>query len=148
VIAVGFTGTQAGMTPQQRARLGQLLQGRQVEFHHGDCIGADAEAHEVALAFGARIVIHPPTNEAKRAFCWRADQVLDPKPYLMRNRAIVRATGRLIAAPKEMSEQLRSGTWMTTRFARNLGRPIWILWPDGTCRVENAPKEIAAGCAA
>lgn len=143
MVSVGFTGTQAGMTSAQQVRLMQLLRGRQIEFHHGDCIGSDAEAHEIARVCGARIIIHPPLNQAKRALCLGGD-VLAPKAYLTRNRDIVRATGRLIAAPKESCEELRSGTWMTVRFARTLGRPIWILWPDGACRVENAPEEIAA----
>lgn len=141
---VGFTGTQAGMTPAQKVRLGQMLRGRQVELHHGDCIGADADAHDIAAALGAVIVIHPPIKDAKRAFCWHADKVMDPAPYHARNRAIVSATERLIACPKESEEVMRSGTWMTIRYARNMGRPIWILWPDGTCRVENAPEEITA----
>ena len=32
-------------------------------FHHGDCIGADAEAHDIAVAMACEIVIHSPIVE-------------------------------------------------------------------------------------
>ena len=42
---VGFTGTQRGMTETQRSVVHALLACLPVvTFHHGDCIGADAEA--------------------------------------------------------------------------------------------------------
>jgi predicted Rossmann fold nucleotide-binding protein DprA/Smf involved in DNA uptake len=55
-----------------------------------------------------------------------------PKAPLDRNRDIVDAAAVLIAAPKEMTETLRSGTWATVRYARKQGKQVWIVWPDGT----------------
>jgi len=49
---------------------------------------------------------------------------------------IVRETELLIAAPAEFSEQHRSGTWSTVRYARRLGRPVQIIGPDGRIRTE------------
>jgi hypothetical protein len=54
------------------------------------------------------------------------------KPYLVRNHEIVDDSQVLIAAPKEFTEQLRSGTWATIRYARKIGRTVRIVFPDGS----------------
>jgi hypothetical protein len=97
-------------------------------LHHGDAVGADAEAHDIAIELGCAIVIHPPAIETQRAFMTAAD-VRAPKPYLDRNKDIVRETTILVAAPAEAVEQLRSGTWSTVRYARRLGRQVHLLTP-------------------
>jgi hypothetical protein len=43
----------------------------------------------------------------------------------------VDATGWLLAAPRTKTEEQRSGTWATIRYARKLGRQVCLLWPDG-----------------
>jgi hypothetical protein len=43
-----------------------------------------------------------------------------------------------VAAPRTPIETLRSGTWATVRYARAYGRPVWIVLPDGSVRVEAA----------
>lgn len=127
---IGFTGTRSGMTDAQRDAVAALLAELQAsEFHHGDCIGADQQAAEIASSAGAQIHSHPPTNVAIRAFT-RADLELEPKDYLVRNREIVDATDVLIAAPAGPEVQ-RSGTWSTVRYARGLRRTILIIMPDG-----------------
>ena len=130
--AIGFTGTQLGMTDAQKARLRTILQASQgVDFHHGDCIGADVEAHDIALELGLIPVIHPPQNPSKRAFK-PATTILPTKDYLDRNHDIVDGTLLLIACPKEPEEQLRSGTWATIRYAKKTNKNIYIIIPDGT----------------
>lgn len=129
---VGFTGTQEGMTQAQVKRLRSLL-GPANEFHHGDCIGADAEAHEVAESLGLFIVVHPPVNSYKRAFK-NGHVVLPPLPFLTRNHEIVRVCDQLLAAPRMEEEELRSGTWATVRFARKRMVPVILLLPDGSVR--------------
>lgn len=128
---VGFTGTQEGMTRLQLAFLESVLArlGPE-EFHHGDCVGADCQAHEVVREQWprCRIVIHPPVNNAKRAFC-SGDEVKESRDYLVRNLAIVALCEELIAAPKTAAEELRSGTWTTVRAARKAQKPIHILRP-------------------
>lgn len=139
---VGFTGTQRGMTEAQYGAVGELLLARfphamvttpvrSVTFHHGDCTGADEQAHVIARICGYFIVVHPPTDPKKRAWC-TGDFAMTPAPYLERNAAIVRSTLELIATPGEVVEQARSGTWATIRQARRLRRPTTIVWPDGT----------------
>jgi hypothetical protein len=128
---IGFTGTQLGMTVNQRAALYTALQkfcrdGGQ--FHHGDCIGADAEAHKIAESLGLTIVIHPPIKENKRAFCGDyMSRRCPPKDYIERNHDIVDMTDILIVAPKSNFEELRSGTWATYRYAKKQGKLIIML---------------------
>lgn len=126
---VGITGTQRGATEAQLTQLREtLIRFGVTEIHHGDCIGVDSEAHDVARALGIRIVIHPPLVETKCG--WNeGDDRREPKPYLERNHDIVDETLMLIAVPGEDKEQLRSGTWSTVRYARRLGRPVQVITP-------------------
>ncbi len=129
----GFTGTQAGMTDKQKSGIELLLIEKGVkELHHGDCIGADSEAHEIATRLEIRVVIHPPSNLSKRAYC-EGDEEKNPLPYLERNKNIVKNTNFMVATPNTNREILRSGTWATIRFAKNkTSKRIYIVWPDGT----------------
>ena len=130
---VGFTGTQKGMTPEQKARVRSFLKAAHLghaEFHHGDCVGADAEAHDIAREEGYRIVIHPPSDDKKRAFK-EGDYSFPLEPYLDRNEAIVRSTDIMLATPSTNREVQRSGTWSTIRRARTLRRAAIIVYPSG-----------------
>jgi hypothetical protein len=131
------------MTHQQIEAMDRVLLrvglGNIEAFHHGDCVGADAEAHAIALERSLRIYLHPPDVDAKRAFCPEASFTFAPRPYLERNRAIVNACRVLIAAPSQSAEVLRSGTWATVRYARRTRRlHIYILEPLGMARAEYA----------
>ena len=133
---VGFTGTQQGMTEAQKKRVeGVLLYLGALELHHGDCIGADADVHEIGRALKLQIVLHPPDVSRKRAFC-DADVEKEPLPYLVRNKNIVRCTERLVATPRTVQEELRSGTWATIRFARKQGKQVYIVPPSGELMME------------
>lgn len=133
---IGFTGTQRGTTVEQREAVATLLDAMEgPHFHHGDCVGADAEIDEIARRAGYRIHIHPPENPRKRSFCEvrpDRDTTYDPAPYLTRNRRIAFISSLLIAAPSEPNEQSRSGTWSTVRYARKIGRPVIVILPDGS----------------
>lgn len=140
---VGFTGTRYGMTIGQKTALKTWLAKWRTEhpteelwFHHGDCIGADAEAHAIFHEDGARIIIHPPINPRLRAFCGNqtrtvAHLVLEPLEYKERNRNIVKQCQLLIAAP-QYDAPGRSGSWSTISFARYLQRNHLILNPNGS----------------
>lgn len=133
----GFTGTQRGMTYQQRQQLLVLLRDRRwtvpsaLWFHHGDCVGADAEAAALAASLGFKIWMHPPTNPAKRAFT-TADREEAPMLYLDRNHAIVDVATEVFATPGEYEMQQRSGTWATIRYARKVEKSVLIIYPDGS----------------
>jgi hypothetical protein len=138
---IAFTGTRDGMTGNQRATVGKLLYGFgmfKVEAHHGDCVGADADFHDLAIQFNVDlIVVHPPSDDKLRAWCVSTQQVnLFPLPYLERNKAIVNEADLLIATPKEHSEppsgRRGQGTWWTIRYGRHVEVPQVIVWPDGS----------------
>lgn len=140
---VAFTGTQQGMTEEQmesvRGFLERLLRKKKrVVLHHGDCIGADMQAHIIARDLNLYIEIHPPENPQKRANCHLlggARVVHAEKEYLARNRDMVDASRMVLATPAGFKEVKRSGTWATVRYAtsgivRGISHAI-IVWPDG-----------------
>lgn len=141
-LRIGFTGTREGMSLRQRKAFAKFLsQVRIQEFHHGDCKGADANAHNIIMAiFGshADIHVHPPNEKSMRAFC--SGTIYRAKPYLDRNRDIVNRTEILIATPFDSIEKLRSGTWSTIRYAKKIGRPVYIIFPDGKKQIFNSAK--------
>jgi hypothetical protein len=127
---IGFSGTREGMTPEQRDALYNLLYDFPgAELHHGDCVGSDSEAHQIALDFNFKIVLHPPSNDKLRAFCPGAIDVRDPLPYLIRNEAIVKETNFLVAAP--LDDFHHSGTWYTIRKALAYGKVAYVICRDG-----------------
>ncbi len=136
---IGFTGTRNGLTSAQRVSLkAQLKLLSAVDAHHGCCVGADTEFVElcaVALNGLERIVAHPgDLNALTDADALAMSDVQHkPKTNMARNRDIVDACSLLLACPKG-PEEVRSGTWMTIRYAAKQKRPCLIIWPDG--RVE------------
>jgi hypothetical protein len=141
---VGFTGTREGMADEQRrAFIRWAANAGVTEFHEGCCIGADDDAFDVMTSADdigftrPRIVAHPPTNRAavSHSALMFADEQRTPADYLTRNRNIVDAADLLTACPKGPEEQ-RSGTWATVRYARKVGKPVVIFWPDGTVTEE------------
>lgn len=141
---IGFTGTRKGMTDKQRQKFVEVIQ----RFHdadpwnfifmHGDCIGADADAHhEVAQrAFvhwtTVSIEIFPPIDDSRRKHCaGDLGPVHPPASYDARNKAIVQACDILIAAPDQPEEKVRGGTWRTVRYARTMLKPIVFVYPNG-----------------
>lgn len=126
---IGFTGTQGWMTVEQFDTLRKQIEKlAPTEAHHGDCIGADSVFHQICLELNIPIVIHPPIANGKRANC-KGGTVLPAKEYLVRNHDIVDASDELIAVPGEKTEQLRSGTWATYRYAKKRGKPITLILP-------------------
>jgi hypothetical protein len=128
----GFTGNQDGMTQQQKRTFRKLLIEHGVtELHHGDCIGSDADAHLIAKTLGISIVKHPPVDEKKRAFC-KGGRELPAKPYLPRNKDIVKVSRIMFATPRSFKEVVRSGTWSTVRHAVNKKVKMLVIYPDGS----------------
>lgn len=136
---LGFSGTRFGMTDLQVFHVKKLLLDLSeiaplldevFEVHHGDCVGADAQFHHMAKSVGARVVIHPPTDDRHRAFC-EGDEMRDPYPHLIRNDNIVRESEFMITAPPTVLEQVRGGTWSTNRKAAAAGKLWRTVLPSG-----------------
>ena len=127
---IAFTGTQRGVPEAQLLAAAELFPPG-AELHFGDCVGADAQVWFLLSSWGFRTVAHPPVDPTRRAFC-EADEVREPMPYLVRNRDMVDECERLVAAPRTAREVLRSGTWSTVRYARLVGKPVAVAWPDGS----------------
>jgi hypothetical protein len=140
--SVGFTGTSyARLTEAQLLSIRRVLSDRketplahqplvnQNQFHHGSCINADDQAGWVAHLLDYYVVVHPPLNDAKRAYSYY-DSILPKRDYLQRNRDIVSVSSFLIVAPRGR-EVLRSGEWYTARYAFKQDKDGVIVRPDG-----------------
>ena len=132
---LGFTGTQRGATSAQLQTLIRLLTvGRWScpdRFHLGYCVGADVQAAHLAYGYGITCVGHPPSNDTRRAYFEHYLTTYEPKPYLERNREIVDACDALIACPRLSTEETRSGTWATIRYAKDRRKTVIIILPNG-----------------
>lgn len=130
---IGFTGTRVGMrVPQLQSLKYVLSMHEESTFHHGDCKGADAEAHDVAKFFEYFIIVHPPEDPKLRAYC-EGNVIRATKPYIQRNHNIVDESDILLATPRTFLEERQgSGTWATIRYAFQMAKRVVIIRPDGT----------------
>jgi len=144
---LGFTGTREEPTQEQIDWLTEFFrQEMPEEFHHGACVGSDAKAHRAALKYnmGGRhewmsVVVHPPIDTklmmpmGSILSVTGGVTILEPKPYLARNRNIVDATDRLVAFALEGDNfgTIKSGTWHTVRYAKAQNKPVDVVYPDG-----------------
>lgn len=130
---IGMTGTREGMTDAQKRVFDSYLRnwrGACSVFHHGDCIGADAEGHQMAKELGYDVVIHPPEKNEVRAYCL-SEHMWPEKGYFARNRDIVDCSEYMLATPVTNFET-KGGTWYTINYAKKKGKHLWIIYPDGT----------------
>jgi hypothetical protein len=138
---LGITGTREGMTAAQRQFFRDFLKVTQVNaFHFGDCVGVDDQAADLVsrmknaeLPEKPLIVCHPPASDSLRAFNKNADSTLPAKTYEERNRDIVNACDLLVVVPKQEQIAASGGTWQTYDYGVEIGKPILIIWPNGSC---------------
>jgi len=128
---IAFTGTQNGMSDRQKRTLRGIMnffsEDTNLIFLHGDCVGADADAHAIVNEFAIDIELFPCDIKEKRAWCKGAKLTHARIPPLKRNDIMAKRCDLLIAAPKSLHEEIRSGTWATIRYARKYDKSIIIL---------------------
>lgn len=138
--SLGITGTRNGMSDKQKLVV-KLIAGFLLpdEAHHGDCVGADSEFHDIIREVcNAIIVVHPPINKSHVANKM-GDFTMPDKEYMKRNKDIVNESDIMLATPFEFEERGRgSGTWAAIRYTRKVHKPLVIVWPDGTFEVEGS----------
>lgn len=140
---VTVTATRAGLTAPQRFVARSLVGASAITvLIHGAARGGDSILHDIAGLMGVPRDIHPandvPSNLSALDLT-PADTVNDGAPALVRNRTMVDKGEVLWAFPRLYVEERRSGTWAAIRYARKVGKPIWLVWPDG--RLETADGE-------
>jgi hypothetical protein len=131
---LGVTASRKGMTQLQKEKF--LYVAKQLnphEFHDGDCIGGDEQAHYIIqTTFDLCYMVgHPPENASQRAH-QMYHRSHPAKGYIERNHEIVDMVDVMVALPDGKTEKKRSGTWATIRYARKIGRELTIIYPDGT----------------
>lgn len=135
---IGFTGTRNGMSNEQWLTVKRILAMQELGCIglHGDCVGADADFDRACEERGMETFCLPCTFDSMRAHCTEALQ--EPKPPMQRNRDIVQHCAKIIACPPN-KERIKkgSGTWATIGFAEKAGKPLAIVYPDGTCEIKN-----------
>ena len=135
---LGVTGTRSGMTDYQRKNMVELIsyaidvgleRGGETYFHHGDCVGVDAQAAQIAKDLGCIVVGHPPVKDNLRAF-FDDDETLPVKGYFQRNRDIVESSELLSVVPWQMEWSNTGGTWYTHDYAIKKNKELIVLWPN------------------
>lgn len=148
---IGFTGTRRGLSEAQWHWLKRIIRERIFRgspcdshtFHHGCCVGADAQAHGIVRDITKDGFIriakigHPPLDTRHKSTIRDYEDLRPPAPYLDRNHDIVDECDLLIACPHGPEEMRGSGTWATVRYARKQLRPIVFIWPDGSVTEES-----------
>lgn len=129
---VGITGTRNGMNEYQVRMVYQHLKDNYcegAEFHHGDCVGVDAEAALLAKEIGYKIIGHPgPNYDNLRAFV-KCDESREPKSHFARNRNIVDICDFLLVVPLQMERQPTGGTWYTYDYAVKKNKMFLVIYP-------------------
>jgi hypothetical protein len=142
---IGFTGTRNGMTNEQRQTVRNLLSSMKADHAdaigcHGDCVGADADFDALCKEFGFTTYCLPCTFDSMRAWC--TEPRAERKPPMARNRDIVAQADVMIACPPN-AERIKSGsgTWATIGFSEKAGKPLHVVFPDGTIR-DRKPNQL------
>jgi hypothetical protein len=145
---VGFTGTRHGMSQKQRQAFRFALDNIRLNlpdygfterpwFHHGDCVGADNEAANVAHDLGFFIVCHPPVSNELRAFNQWTGHFYEEETYFKRNRNIVNHSHLLFGTPIAFTDRQAGGTWYTISYSIKRDCDTYVVDREGNVACGN-----------
>lgn len=149
--AIGFSGPRVDMTTEQAATLTTMLDGVLPAWRtlrQGCCTQCDEQAAAIARGLGFWIIGHPGVSgrdgRALHRSTFVCDVTLPERPYLARNRDIVRMSAVLIATPlaDHRPRGKVSGTWFTIEYAWQVGTIAYLILPDGSVRIRD-PRRAA-----
>ncbi len=136
---VTFAGTAAGMTDEQIFSFRRLLKKLAPDWlRHSDQVGAEQQAHEVAVLAGVDVEVFPISNAGRhRGWCMGAKVIHPPKFPETRDREILRGAAAAIIAPRQANETLHSSDWRIVRAARKANITVYVIEPEGAVRRED-----------
>ena len=128
---VGFVGVRGGLSYAQFRALSRVLIDRDLP---GAVIGVEAVVHGADGWGDADFdrIARWMTPTPQFAVVGVPGEAAEPASAAARNRAVVDACDLLVACPPGAVEEPRSRTWAAVRYARRVGRPVVLLYPDGT----------------
>jgi hypothetical protein len=127
---LSITGTSRGATEYQLEEITSILNlhySPNIEFHHGNCIGVDFQAANIAKRLGYEVICHPHLDDK---IIHDSDQVMVSLPHFVRNRILVNICDMLIVAPFESTPQKLGGTWYTYDYAVKINKPVTLIYPN------------------
>lgn len=143
---IGVSGTRKGITDAQRGRLYDLFSApalKDGKLTHGGAKGVDEDAawmwdriHGPLSADVCPSDLRPDGNYPEPLY------KADPKPPLSRNKDIVDNVDIMVILPQQDHEVLRSGTWMTYRWAIRQHVFTIVILPDG--KIKFGPMEASS----
>ena len=132
---IAMTGTQKGMNAFQMSECWILLHlFRPKEVHHGGCVGADKNFHDIVRHLpgpSLKVHCHPAWDKVgdQMADCY-GDKNYQSLPPLVRNQEMVmQGVDGLWAFPHQERMIVRSGTWATVRYALKADRRVFVITP-------------------
>jgi hypothetical protein len=151
-VIVAFAGTVDGMTDAQLKAFAKCAADLPVvEFRCGCCRGADEQALElICRTTDAKLVAYRQPGGRRESPLALAVVAIAVPPAenrgdAIRSKAMVDSADLIIVAPKARNDE-RGGTFQAFKYARWCGKPIIIVWPDGTFERRKARTAPHARC--
>jgi hypothetical protein len=124
---IGVTGSRHGLSERQLAWARAFLTTNKhsiAAVHHGDCVGADSEFHDLVreIVPTAVLHVHPPTNPLFRAR--KRGLVYPCLHYHTRNTRIIQLCTHLLAFP---AAGRSTGTRWTIHAAQSMNRRTTVV---------------------